>query len=628
VRLVIGRRLEHVSDEVRHVLTGAAVIGRSFSFQLLEALEETEPDALLDAVDESERANLIAAADDGPEARFTFAHELIRQTLISGLSLPRRQRTHLRIAEAMERVYARNLEEHSADLAHHLYQAGAAADPDKTVRFLSLAGDRALAAAAFEDALRLFDEAVPLLAPDVSPGRADLLYKRGRALRSLGRWDDAVAVWQAAIDAYEDLRDAEGGANLAFDMTWLLGWSGHIQEAIEVGRRGLAFLDEAPSAQRCRLLGALGTVTSLFGDFAAGRQPITQALDMAEALGDHHLLGTIFANKANHHWSYFQSVEQAEAGLRAVDLLRSAGDLWQLSEAQWLAAGALTFLGRFDDAARICDDLEPLADRLGNLGAILCAHRWRGITKFVRTPELDKSEVFLERDREICESADMPWISHSYTWRGLFDFWRGTWRDAKSSFQTAVECEAPGVWAGADWAHLFLHTAYLGETKAALAMLQDKVDMLPRPDQANTVGAWTMLYAVVEGLAILGERAEVAKLYPLVLQQIADGPVVRIFGYGLIQTVAGIAAAAAEEWDKAEDHFQTALRQADELPFVIAQSETHRWYARMLIDRNGPGDRDKAHDLLADAITTYRDIGMPKHMEMAEALLSEAGPAA
>ncbi|NIU63451.1 MAG: hypothetical protein GWN66_23075, partial [Pseudomonas stutzeri] len=78
------------------------------------------------------------AAADGPEDRFTFAHELIRQTLLSGVSSPRRRRLHLRVAEAMERVYAHALEEHAADLAHHLYQAGAAADPRKTVHYLTL----------------------------------------------------------------------------------------------------------------------------------------------------------------------------------------------------------------------------------------------------------------------------------------------------------------------------------------------------------------------------------------------------------------------------------------------------------------------------------------------------------
>jgi hypothetical protein len=43
----------------------------------------------------------------------------------------------------------------------------------------------------------------------------------------------------------------------------------------------------------------------------------------------------------------------------------------------------------------------------------------------------------------------------------------------------------------------------------------------------------------------------------------------------------------------------------------------------MLIDRNGPGDRDKARQFLTEAIAMYRRIGMPKHVEMAEALLRE-----
>ena len=60
-----------------------------------------------------------------------------------------------------------------------------------------------------------------------------------------------------------------------------------------------------------------------------------------------------------------------------------------------------------------------------------------------------------------------------------------------------------------------------------------------------------------------------------------------------------------------------------EFPNRIAQPETRRWYAWMLLDRNAPGDKEKAHALLDEAIELYREIGMPKHVEMAERMLDD-----
>ncbi len=54
-----------------------------------------------------------------------------------------------------------------------------------------------------------------------------------------------------------------------------------------------------------------------------------------------------------------------------------------------------------------------------------------------------------------------------------------------------------------------------------------------------------------------------------------------------------------------------------------AVAEARLEYARMLIDRDAPGDRDKAFRLLTEAVAMYREIGMPKHLEMAEELLRE-----
>jgi len=622
VRLVIGRRLERVCEDCRRVLTVAAVIGRGFSFELLEALGDVSPDALLDAIDEAERAHLITSTADGPEARFTFAHELIRQTLVSGLSLPRRQRRHLRVAEAMERLYARALEGHTADLAHHFYQAGAAADPEKTVRYLALAGDQAREAAAFEDALRHYDDALSLQPPDDQRGRADLLYKRGLALRSLGRWDEATADWRTALAAHEELGNAEAAGHVSVALALQLGYSQGMAESLEIGRRGLAALGERLSADRCRLLANTGMNLSVSGDYDAGASLLDEALTMAETLGDRRLLGHVLGYKTAHHAWNLQPLEALDAGLRAADILREAGDLGTLATSSWNTQFALLYLGRLTEAAEIGRELEPLATRLGDLGPLIGIRRGIAFEQFMITGDVDRSEEYAKADLELCRRTGSAAIADAYTWLGLIHFWRGEWGQALARFQEATNLEVQWYLAGGNWGALFLGKAYVGDRDSALAVLEQKREKLPRPGRANVMGAWTMLFAAVEGLAVLGEREKAAKLYPLVLEAVDTGAVVLWYRPPL-HAVAGMAAAAGEHWEKAEEHYQTALRQAHEIPFVIEQPEVRRWYARMLIERDAPGDREKARDLLTEAIAMYRRIGMPKHVEMAEALLSQ-----
>jgi predicted ATPase len=192
VRLVIGRRLDRLGEQARKVLTAAAVIGRTFPIDVLQAVVDVTDDEVLDAVEEAERAQLVAPEASQRTAQYGFVHELIRATLVSGLSLPRRQRVHLKIADALERLRASSLDRHVSALAHHLYQAGAAADSQRAAKFLALAGRHALAAGAFEDALDTFEHLMGLELADDDPVLADAFEHRGSALQALRRPDEAV----------------------------------------------------------------------------------------------------------------------------------------------------------------------------------------------------------------------------------------------------------------------------------------------------------------------------------------------------------------------------------------------------------------------------------------------------
>ncbi len=629
VRLVIGKRLERVSEDCRRVLTTAAVIGRGFSFELLEALGEVEADALLDAVDEAERAHLIVGSVGGPEARFSFAHELIRQTLVSGVSLPRRQRLHLRVAEAIERVYAADLEPHAADLAYHFHQAGSAADPEKTVRYLTLAGERALAAGAFEEALRHYENAIPLQPSGELRGLAGLFFKRGLARRSLGRWDDALADWRQALDAYEGLADGQAVGALSAEMVVQLLWGARFLEAVEIVRRGLIALGERVNADRCRLLAYGGATFSFGGNYAAGEGMISQALLMAENLGDRRLLGEVLAYKALGHWAYIQFPEALETALRAAELLRDEGALWQLADALWVAQSSALVVGELDRAHQIGEEVEPLAARLGHVGAARQARYSREDRELALTADIDRFYRYVQEEIELDRITGYGWVSSFYALLACIHLWKGRWPEALDAAEGAARLEPPGALAGWDWGVLFLVRAYAGQHDLARAMFAEKRGELPRPGSVNTGGQWAVLVAMVEGLAVIDDRDEAANLLPLVLEAIDTGGLTRVFDQRLVQTVAGIAAAAGSLWEKAEEHYQTALRQAHELPLKIEQPEVRRWYARMLIDRaqtgarpgDALGDRDKAFRLLTEAVAMYTKIGMPKHVEMAEELL-------
>ena len=104
VRLVVGRRLERLGAESQKALAAAAVVGRAFPFRLLEELSELDAAKLLDIVDDAETAQVLVSEEQSGEVVFSFAHELIRQTLLSGLSVLRRQRLHLAVADAIERL--------------------------------------------------------------------------------------------------------------------------------------------------------------------------------------------------------------------------------------------------------------------------------------------------------------------------------------------------------------------------------------------------------------------------------------------------------------------------------------------------------------------------------------------
>ena len=621
VRLVIERRLGRLDKTARRVLVAAAVIGRGFTFELLEALGENESDAILTALDKAERAALITS-QKGPARGLTFSHELFRQTLLSGQALPRRQRLHLRTAEAMEHLGI--AEEHVADVAHHLYHAGDAADPAKTARYLGLAGARALEATAFADALVHFERATQLQPAEDQSALAGLLSQLGMAQRSLARLEEGIATWDRALQLYESLGDQPAVARLAADVSSQLSLLGRFPESAQVAMRGLAALGDRVTPDRARLLAQAGIVWSLMGNYDTAEPMLDEALGLARESGDQRLLGFASMMLTLSNFGAGRFLSGAEYGEQAVTHFRNEGDLWYLSDALGFWATVLGWSGRIDDGGRYSEESVAIADRVGNVRAHLFGTRtleW--VCDFNRTANLDACEHFIQKDMEFQTSIGMPWSSDSYTFKGLMAFWRGRWDEAVGYHEEAACREVPGA-LGGNAALLWMCLAYLGRGAEAVDLIEAKRDQFATVDKVNTRTSWVYALGALEMFAVAGERARAAALYPVALEWIKQGAIARFYDFRLLETLAGLAASCAGSWDAAEAHYKKALKLADEVPVRMEQFEARRFYGQMLIERNGPGDRERARQLLTAAAVGYREIGMPKHIEIVDNLMARA----
>jgi hypothetical protein len=92
----------------------------------------------------------------------------------------------------------------------------------------------------------------------------------------------------------------------------------------------------------------------------------------------------------------------------------------------------------------------------------------------------------------------------------------------------------------------------------------------------------------------------------------------------LAETRAGFVAAGARRWDEAESHFSIAREVATQIGNRLELADLARLEAKMLLDRGGNGDQERAAEMLEEAWSAYRSFGMPTFAAEAERLLGMA----
>jgi tetratricopeptide (TPR) repeat protein len=204
----------------------------------------------------------------------------------------------------------------------------------------------------------------------------------------------------------------------------------------------------------------------------------------------------------------------------------------------------------------------------------------------------------------------------------LADFWRGDWERALDRIDE--QSDLPGAVGGAPVYLQALILAYLNDRAAAANVLEANRSQLPRLGEPMSMRQWTYTCVAVETLYLCQQYEEAAALRPLTEEALRRGTVMNVSGPRLIRTLAGMAAAAASDWDAAQRHFEAAIQLGEQLPNLIEQADARLFYAQMFLDRAYPGDQDSARSFLRQAFEIYDRIGMPRHAALVMAMLERA----
>ena len=221
----LAARLDRLG-EAREVAQIGAVLGRDFSYPLLNAVAGFESGRLQAALDRLADSDLLIIEGAAPEATYRFKHALIQDAAYDSLLKSRRQAIHRRAAEALREANAE-----PEAIAHHFTEAGL---DDAAIEWWGKAGDQALRRSAFQEAIAHLGKAIAMADKASRPPttKADDDVESGRlapmrvamAMRSSRRADTERRKRRTPSRRLVSLRKEIGFRRALGGRLWPVGW--------------------------------------------------------------------------------------------------------------------------------------------------------------------------------------------------------------------------------------------------------------------------------------------------------------------------------------------------------------------------------------------------------------------
>jgi predicted ATPase/class 3 adenylate cyclase len=416
IEALMAARLDQLPAREREVLERASVIGTHFGAgEVARLSDEPGPAAVRPALMAMVRCDLLRPDAEAmlpmgvDDEAFRFRHQLIRDGAYAGMSKAERARLHHRYAGLLEELPAEQLGQLDEVVGYHLEQASVLwaslgeeprtkATASRAAAHLAGAGLRAYDRIDWAATANLLTRAATLL-PVADPQRVAFLPRLGRTLLRLGRFDDAQAALNEAIEATADGSNA-GARVFALWVRATLAWvkgadeaepKRDIQEALAIAEA------TGDPAQLAYAHGGLSGLAETAGRLGEARRELELVLDAAQRSGDPNL-------EAEARISLAEAKTEGPGLAAEIDRILAENLAWardhgrRRMEAHMLRtqASEAASRGRMHEARRLMAECTGIFEEVGAL-LVLATNSWdRGNLEFLAGDHAARERVLRE----------------------------------------------------------------------------------------------------------------------------------------------------------------------------------------------------------------------------------------
>ena len=629
VKDIIKARIDRLDDESQNVLTMASFIGKDFTFEALSGVTDIVEDKLLEIVDKLLKKGLFKHRVIREDV-FSFADIIVRDVVHGEVGLLRRKKLHGVVGQALEKVYAEKIDKHLGELALHFLEGG---DKDKALDYFWKAGEKAAKVYANSEAASYFQSALKLLKEKEGeyPERGRVLERLGDIKRLVGEYDACLKYWNDALLLWKKLHEKEKMARLHRKMANVLWSSGSrkmvdMEKAEEFHRKALKVIETRPgSAELASLYEDMARMHYLTGSRSEALHWAEKAIEIAEKLDDSEViassytsLGTLFGLKGD--------VKKAIKYLEKA--LKISLDNCHMEAAVRIYINLAELLPEDENERAFECYLKgfELAKKIGNIGYI----SWLGsclADVYLDMGDLSKAVLLTENSVTLARKAgDMPCLSFSTAVFGQTYQRLGEWDKSEQYYNEALSVSEKlsrfQAIARTSW---FIGSFYLDKAEYVKAKefyekameVSEKAGAVPFIMRISRWAAWTYI-----------ELGEIEKAENLIgnLHEFA----LKVKDKGLIANVNTLRAMlfrAQRRWKDSIKYFEKSLQEHEALN---ARRWNVYWFAKMILseyarvyeERNQESDKEKACNLLNQALGIFKKMGAKKDIEKTRSRLA------